>query len=1293
MILLFVGSSINNSNISAQTTEQLIVQLALSEFHQNFDVAQRMNAVAENGTQYSDYEVSFIEVHDEWARIHILSTPETEFTSSGVHNWPDFQGGVAHEENGIWTIYFEGTTEFDELKNDLPFWLSFLNVPQNQPQTIVSVPGLPWTMGETWRYTGGFHAGWALDFAPLQKDGQGVQGNVHALEGGEIVSRPTNEEGGQSCIYVKRGDGLIMMYQHIESSDLDRFSVGNKIAYGDYLGKTNYPSRDCSAPGNSAHHVHIEFRWAGSGSQGNSFNPTGSTMNGWVIASTNQLTKGGISVTAAQGSPRTNEVYHDGCPSADEYGWLDKAFLYPTRGCEGTGTIIREEDGKVVLTGIPGVDNTSASLFAPNGYAVKLWDSPEGQYTCVDGSLWDMSKDYFVGTSNKMYQAVSAIQIVSGTCADLSGDPNCAQHQFTGSDDPTGLRKSTNMCEAAQEPPPNTLPLPPGPQAGSGGGVKLYQYPNYEGQLLYTFNEGFSNEPNAEGYSLQIPDGWSVITYRDDNGQGISRCWSESVPNLQDHEDWQTKIQSISIFKDRNVCPADPPSPTLTPHVQFYGNNDYQNPNRNYNMGFHDRQFFYANSMQIKAGSSVVLYRLDNRQSVNEAFCFNSNIPNLNAAGWPYEIVGLEVFDADLCQDRLIPTHDYVVYTGEGMQVSNCGGHGPTVAADLTNWCGDWNDRISSIRIKQGWSIKVWDNVNFQGGNKCFSSSRTTMRNDAFSDGLSIAVYPPEHGDRDSRISSFAVFENEHCDGSPTMPESAWGFANDDGSLALGSFVMSAEANNDQSITVSWEATTDSTANGYHIYEHMDNDSYELVSTINSRFTTSATFNSLPCGTDFHYLVKAFNQWGDSATPNLVAVSTPSCFVEAVEGPTPFPPTNLQLSNIGATSVMATWSDNSQIEHNYRAIVTGSDDSWHNIHIPANTTSKVITGLACEVEYDVRIRVERVVDNVVYGDYTDFEYFTTLPCGQSQSTTVYLPIVTTPAVPEGPTPNAPTNLRLIDSSESTLYVSWNDNSEIEQTFEIWHQVIGGSWQNPSVPANTTSHTISGLACETDYFVVVRAVRWENSFEYYVDSNVLQATTGSCGEGGVPNAPTNVRALDTTQTSITFGWDDNSEIETNYRLQIGKRDASNAYDEYLPANTTSQLVTGLDCGEEYQANVQVRPINPSASWTETLYVHTDWCGPESDFPRRPTQFHISSETQTSITYAWEDNSSHETYYYMNWFETSQGGPVNAIGLPANSTSGTISELACGTRYTALVVALIDGSSYASFWMWHDTAPCS
>ena len=1292
-VVLFLTILVQGSMTTAQTTEQMISDLALEQFNLREEFAPLRMSVedSESEVSYSPYKVSSVEQHGDWARVHITSLPSSITDSAKNTFGISFIGGVAHRKDGLWKIAFDDTEEFESLENQFPAWLQFLNTRSSTTLDDVSVPSLPWSLGDTWRLNNGLHyPGLGLDFGtlPQHSDAVLVGEAVYAVDAGEVIYAEN------TCMIIRRySDGLQMYYQHLYTVDIDVWeSKHGYVTMNEYLARTTNTdgSLGLCIGETKGHHVHFSFLNANDNDKTGSWfgvsQYVGSTLNDWKIDHSGETGYYPIQNTSMvrtydNGSKQTvlpntsassnvnNRLFNSGCIANEVENQSGPLLrLYNDKNCSG-GMWFTNQINQVISVG----NFSPYSLNIVDGWSVIVYNpqNPPSMQACYSGDLWDMTKDYYPGTSHIIANNIGSVKVVAGGC----------QCQNALKED-----SSVNSVSAScpnTPPPPNVLPLPPGPQAGSGGGVKLYQYPNFGGELLYTFSEGFSNEPNAEGYSLEIPSGWSVITYRGDNRQGENRCWNGSVANLQDHSDWQTKTQSIQIFEGRDVCRTDPPASSLSQNVQFYNSTNYQNPGPGFSTGFHDRKFFQAGSMKIRDGSSVFLYRWDKRQSEAGAFCFNRNVPSLDAAGWPYEIVGLEVFDTDLCQDELISGYDYLLYKDEGFTGGNCGSLGPVAGQDLTSWwCGDWNDRISSIRIRNGWSIRIWDHANYDesGGSRCFSGSVPTMRNHAFNaTGLVIAVYPPENGDRDSRISSFAVFDNEHCDGSPEMPGADWSYHLDNGNLAMGQFVMNADENNNQSIRIEWTASPEY-VNGYKIYEHIDDDQYELLATVSSG-VRSWQHNGLPCGTDFHYLVKAYNQWGESASPNLAYASTPTCYVPPTEGPTPNAPTNLHFTNIDQTSISVAWTDNSSIEEVYEVwFQEVPNGTWYNPTLPANSTSKTISNMPCNTEYNFKVRAVRWESGVTYwsesngvntftascdsllkpvvtevthigpwegaeyaiayadmnslnGSYTYEWWLSDYPHGDNERSSpanfytnggyefvtglescsqYYFRIraisngqfrdsdtfVFSVDCPEGPSPNAPTYLDATNTSTTSISVEWEDNSGIEEIHEVWFQEVpNGNWYSTSFFADSIYGMISGLICNTEYNLFIRAVRWEGGVTYWGESNWISAQTKGCPEGPAPNDPTYLDVANTSETSISVEWEDNSGIEEVYEVWYQRVSDGTWNNSSFPADRIYATTTGLACNTEY--NLVVRAVRWESGvpyWGESNWAnaHTKGC---------------------------------------------------------------------------------------------------
>ena len=1261
--------------VEAQTQEEVLSNLVLQEFEQSYpSIRSSLKSI-----DYTQPNVTRISVHDDWARFHLMSLPQVDGEQSIF-----FEGGVAHYENEEWNIIFENSEEFDQIESELPNWLVFLSSShQAQFETeneatsySFNVPALPWAVGDKRRFNGNLHLPPnGFDFGSLPP---GDSNEVFSVDEGEVIY-PNAGDLGDTCMIIRRPDGLLHYYQHLDKASINNWRYyPSYVRMGDFLGHTTLTrgyKELCNGPTfGSFPHLHFSIlKSFNRDSNGNlSQTPlTGdeykdSRMNDWIIIDTyGNLKKNNIEFKHPK--DQYAQILHSGCPQSRLYALSSSPYLlgYANKNCVGWSWDI---------TTLNQAASPPFGLFSMNvkqGYSALVTSiSPSGLSACYDGDLWDMSKDYYPDSNAPLRANVGTVTIKVGDCGCLGATTN-------SNEQPDNLEGS---CPS-KPPPPDELPLPPGPNTHAT--VKIWGYPNFDGPITFSGSEGFSNEPNAEGYSLEIPSGWSVITYRGDNRQGENRCWNGSVANLQDHSDWQTKTQSIQIFEGRDVCRTDPPASSLSQNVQFYNSTNYQNPGPGFSTGFHDRKFFQAGSMKIRDGSSVFLYRWDKRQSEAGAFCFNRNVPSLDAAGWPYEIVGLEVFDTDLCQDELISGYDYLLYKDEGFTGGNCGDSGPVAGQDLTNWCGgDWNDRISSIRIRNGWSIRIWDHANYDesGGSRCFSGSVPTMRNHAFNaTGLVIAVYPPENGDRDSRISSFAVFDNEYCDGSPEMPGADWSYHLDNGNLAMGQFVMNANENNNQSIRIEWTASPEY-VNGYKIYEHIDDDQYELLDTVGSG-VRSWQHNGLPCGTDFHYLVKAYNQWGESASPNLAYASTPTCYVPPTEGPTPNAPTNLHFTNIDQTSISVAWTDNSSIEEVYEVwFQEVPNGTWYNPTLPANSTSKTISNMPCNTEYNFKVRAVRWESGVTYwsesngvntftascdsllkpvvtevthigpwegaeyaiayadmnslnGSYTYEWWLSDYPHGDNERSSpanfytnggyefvtglescsqYYFRIraisngqfrdsdtfVFSVDCPEGPSPNAPTYLDATNTSTTSISVEWEDNSGIEEIHEVWFQEVpNGNWYSTSFFADSIYGTISGLICNTEYNLFIRAVRWEGGVTYWGESNWISAQTKGCPEGPAPNDPTYLDVANTSETSISVEWEDNSGIEEVYEVWYQRVSDGTWNNSSFPADRIYATTTGLACNTEY--NLVVRAVRWESGvpyWGESNWAnaHTKGC---------------------------------------------------------------------------------------------------
>lgn len=148
---------------------------------------------------------------------------------------------------------------------------------------------------------------------------------------------------------------------------------------------------------------------------------------------------------------------------------------------------------------------------------------------------------------------------------------------------------------------------------GSGEAI-LYSEANFGGSEVWK-GGGFSNIPGVTMYSLKL-NGGSAKTWKGDNRTGEERCWSGSVPNLQDHS-WQNAIQSIEVFS-YDACPP------ANDVAILFDNTNYGGDKQAYGKGRHDIGGSTSNdrfeSMTLPPEWSARLYEHGNYGGASECY-------------------------------------------------------------------------------------------------------------------------------------------------------------------------------------------------------------------------------------------------------------------------------------------------------------------------------------------------------------------------------------------------------------------------------------------------------------------------------------------------------------------------------------------------------------------------------------------------------------------------------------------------------------------------------------------------
>ncbi|NNE06783.1 MAG: M6 family metalloprotease domain-containing protein [Xanthomonadales bacterium] len=173
-------------------------------------------------------------------------------------------------------------------------------------------------------------------------------------------------------------------------------------------------------------------------------------------------------------------------------------------------------------------------------------------------------------------------------------------------------------------------------------------------------------------------------------------------------------------------------------------------------------------------------------------------------------------------------------------------------------------------------------------------------------------------------------------------------------------------------------------------------------------------------------------------------------------------------------------------------------------------------------------------------------------------------------------PDAPSGLNATSGYTDQIDLSWADNSPNEQGFRLERSLDGVSgWTEvASLPANTESHSDTGLNDNTTYYYRVKAWNGVGDSAY---SNVASATTDEFVPITVPNAPSGLTATSNGANSILLAWTDNADNETGFWIQRSLDGVSfSTIASIGPENTVSYDDTSVSPATTYY--YQVRAVN-------------------------------------------------------------------------------------------------------------------
>ncbi|XP_046660336.1 tyrosine-protein phosphatase Lar isoform X3 [Homalodisca vitripennis] len=365
----------------------------------------------------------------------------------------------------------------------------------------------------------------------------------------------------------------------------------------------------------------------------------------------------------------------------------------------------------------------------------------------------------------------------------------------------------------------------------------------------------------------------------------------------------------------------------------------------------------------------------------------------------------------------------------------------------------------------------------------------------------------------------------------------------------------------------------------------------------------------------------------------------------------PGPPTNIQVSDITATSVRLTWAYPSEDLQYY--VITYKPKY-------ANQAFSEISGIIT-MHYTVRS----------LSPYTEYEMYVIAVNNIGRGPPSSPVIVTTGETEPG---SAPRNVQVRPLSSSTMVIQWDEpetpNGQVTG-YKVYYtenaQLPMASWESQMVDNNQLT-TISELTPHTIYTIRVQAFT-------SVGPGPLSAPVLVKTQQGVPSQPSNLITTDVGETSVSLQWSKPSHSGENivsYELYWNDTYAKEKHHRRIPISE-SYTLSGLYPNTLYYIWLAARSQRGEGATTPPIPVRT-----KQYVPGAPPQ-NVSgvAEGPTSIRVSWEPPPAERSngrivYYKLHVVEASRSDS-EAAEVKLNATSFVVDELKRWTEYRIWVLA--------------------
>uniref|UniRef100_A0A671R1X2 Zmp:0000000846 n=1 Tax=Sinocyclocheilus anshuiensis TaxID=1608454 RepID=A0A671R1X2_9TELE len=252
--------------------------------------------------------------------------------------------------------------------------------------------------------------------------------------------------------------------------------------------------------------------------------------------------------------------------------------------------------------------------------------------------------------------------------------------------------------------------------------------------------------------------------------------------------------------------------------------------------------------------------------------------------------------------------------------------------------------------------------------------------------------------------------------------------------------------------------------------------------------------------------------------------------------------------------------------------------------------------------------------------------------------------------------DSPGQLDVGDVTDRSAVISWSRPLAEVDGFRVSY----GPSTDPLVhrdvdlPATDTQYSLEDLKPDTEYRVSLSSKRGDVTSEPIFESFTMGL-----------DAPTDLKAVDQTDSSITLEWKNSRSSIDGYRIKYGPIAGGAHGEDMFPrraGDTTWATITGLKPGTEYGIGVTAVQ-NERESEPVTTNALTDL-----DPPR---DLEVRDSTETTLELVWKRPRAKISTYRLAF--VSADGRREEVELPVTATTYTLSGLSPGMRYTVTLVA--------------------